>query len=125
MKQKKVLLIDDEITFSMMLKENLEEDGLYQVKTERKPANALQAALEFKPDIIFLDLIMPDIEGSQVAAELRSSDELKSIPIVFLTALISKEEADSQGTVIGQNPFIAKPATTEEIIDCIEKHTSN
>lgn len=122
MGKKKILIIDDEIDFTNVLKINLELTGKYEVRVENKGANGLAGARAFKPHLIFLDIIMPDLEGSVVASQIKSDENIKDIPIVFLTAAITEEEADSKTGLIGGHPFVAKPASLEQLIDVIEKN---
>lgn len=122
MEKKKVLIIDDEEGFTRMVKLNLELTGRYTVRTENKGAQGLVAAKQFKPDLILLDIIMPDMEGSDVASQLKEDIDVKDIPIVFLTAVVTKEETDTTCGVIGSHPFIAKPVSLKELISCIDKN---
>ena len=110
MGKRKILLIDDEVAFTEMLKLNLESDGVYDVIIENNSSKAVDTALAHKPDLIFLDIIMPGMEGPDVAMAIQSNSELRNIPIVFLTATITKEEVDLQDGTIGGQPFVAKPA---------------
>ena len=121
-KRKKILIIDDEENFIYLTKKNLERKGRYEVRTENEGSNGLVAAKEFMPDLILLDIVMPDMEGSDVATQIRKDEKVKDIPIVFLTATITKEEVESGGGVIGGHPFLAKPVGIEELIACIEKN---
>lgn len=121
MSKRRILVIDDEEGFTKLIKLNLERTGKYEVRTENKGLLGLAAAREFKPDLIFLDIIMPDIDGGDVCYQLENDWETKGIPIVFLTAVAKKEEVrDGRGT-IGGHSFIAKPVSARELIDCIEK----
>jgi CheY-like chemotaxis protein len=122
MSKKKILIIDDEENFTRLVKLNLERTEKYEVKTENKGLQSLVAAKEFKPDLILLDILMTDMEGGEVAYQLKQNEETRNIPIVFLTAVIRKEEVKSGSSIIGGHPFIAKPVTVEELIDCIEKN---
>ncbi len=122
MKKKKILIIDDEEDFCQMIEFNLEDSGKYEVRRETKGKRALAAAKKFKPALIFLDIVMPDIPGDEVAQQLKSDAMTRNIPVVFLTALVSGDEVASQNGVIGGNPFIAKPVFIEKLIDCIEKN---
>src|SRR5206468_6710779 len=63
----------------------------------------------FKPDLILLDLVMPTMDGRHVAACLQASPILQGVPIIFLTARITKEEVDAVGGRMGGFPFLAKP----------------
>ena len=123
-RKKKVLIIDDEVDFTKMVKLNLEETGKYEVKTENSGLQGVAAAKAFRPDVILLDIIMPDMEGSEVASHLRDDKDLKGIPIIFVTAALTREENITQGGVIGGHAFLAKPVGLDELISCIEGHTS-
>ena len=122
MGKKKILIIDDEVNFTKMVKLNLEFTGKYEVRIENKGTQALVAARAFKPDMIFLDIIMPDMDGSETASQIRNDKSTKNIPIVFLSAILRKEEENHSG-IINSYPFIAKPVNVKELIECIEKNT--
>jgi CheY-like chemotaxis protein len=70
MSKKRILLIDDDPSFTRLLKLNLEETGAYEVRTENRGTAALTAAREFKPDLILLDVVMPDMGGGDVAFQI-------------------------------------------------------
>ena len=116
----RVLLIDDEPSFTRMLKINLERRG-FAVLVENNGAYAHTAVLDFLPDLILLDVIMPDVDGGEVAAKIRSDPAFKDVPIVFLTAGVSKESTRVKGNVIGGQTYLAKPTTVDEVVRCIEK----
>jgi CheY-like chemotaxis protein len=120
MEKIRVLLVDDEPSFTRMLKLNLERTGSFKVHTESNGAFALTATKDFLPDLIFLDVIMPDVDGGEVAAQIQADPKFKDTPIVFLTAGVSKETTRAK-PVIGGRTFLAKPVTVEEVIRCIEK----
>jgi two-component system, OmpR family, response regulator len=122
MDKKKILMVDDEENFTRMVKLNLEETGEYAVMVENNSNNAFKAAKEFKPDLILLDVMMPGMDGGDVASELRSDNALKNIPVVFLTAILKKDEMDSSDGLMGGHPFIAKPVSVEDLVKCIEKN---
>src|SRR5258708_21097939 len=89
---KKLLVVDDEPSITRLLKLNLEKTGRYTVRAENLGAQCLPAAREFLPDLIILDVMMPDLDGGTVADELKHEPLLKDIPVVFLTAGVTKEE---------------------------------
>ncbi len=117
---KKVLLIDDEVAFTQLVKLNLEKTGKYEVRVENHGAMGLPSAIEFKPDVIFLDIVMPDTDGSDVALQLSENGVTRNIPIVFLTAIVEKEEVDDNNNVIGGRKFLAKPVKLEDLMKCID-----
>jgi CheY-like chemotaxis protein len=125
MAKKRVLLVDDEKSFTTLLKLNLEETGNYEVRVENWAEDAFNAARQFKPDLILLDIIMPRLPGGNVAAQMAEDPELKDIPIVFLTAAVRRHQVEDHEGVICDHPCLAKPASMEEVIDAIEKHARN
>ena len=120
--KKRILIIDDEQSFVEGVKLNLENMGEYEVMTETRGENALVAMHRFKPDIVFLDVVMPDIDGGEVMRRIKSDENLKDIPVVFLTAITRKDEVSSRKGVVGGHPFLAKPVSTQELIDYIRKN---
>lgn len=122
MNKKKILVVDDEENFTKLVKLNLEYGGKYKVMTENRAKNAFSSIREFKPDLILLDVIMPDMDGGSIANQIKSDENLKDIPVVFLTAIVTKDEASSEENTIAGRPFLAKPVTKAQLIDCIEKN---
>jgi len=122
MAKKRILLVDDDKSFTNLLKLNLEETGNYEVRVENWPEDALGAAQQFKPDLVLLDIIMPRIPGGNVAAQIKEDPALKDTPIVFLTAAVRKQQVDDNEGIICDFPCLAKPATVEMVIETIEKH---
>ena len=116
---KRILIVDDEMIITRTLKKFLEGTGQYQVQTENQSTNALTAARKFHPDLIILDIHMPQLEGGELASLLREDETLKGTPIVFLTALVQRREVRQSGGMIGGFPFIAKPLDTKMVIDTI------
>lgn len=121
---KKILAIDDEPSVTRMIKLNLEETGLYEVLAVNEATSALPAARRFMPDLILLDIMMPGMDGGDVAAEAAADPVLKHVPIIYLTAAVTKEELGVEPHFSGGRRLIAKPITTKELIDCIEETLS-
>jgi DNA-binding response OmpR family regulator len=119
-KKHRILVVDDEISLTRLIKLNLEETGVYEVRVENWAAGAFAAAQEFKPDLILLDVMMPGMDGGALAARFQDSHMLRNIPIVFLTAAVKKEEVTSKGGMIGGFPYLAKPVDVQELRACIE-----
>ena len=121
MEKKRILLVDDNPDITRTISLILEATDRYVIREENRGQRALETARDFNPDLIFLDFMMPDIDGNEVAAQLEEDDELKHIKIVFLTAIVTKEEVES-GSVnnISGYAVLAKPVKTEELISCIE-----
>ena len=123
MSKQRILLVDDEKSFTNLLKLNLEETGAFEVRVENWAEDALAAAQAFKPDLIFLDIIMPRLPGGDVAAQIKADPALRHTPIVFLTAAVRKHQVEENDGIICDLPCLAKPVTVEAVIDAIRKHT--
>lgn len=123
--KKKILIVDDEPSITQIVQAILEGTGQFEVRQENRGRRALDVAAAFRPDMILLDIIMPDLEGSEVAAQLAADARTCHIPIIFLTAAIRKEEEQAAGGVIGGHPFVAKPFKTEDLIKRIEQELSS
>lgn len=124
MDKRKILLVDDDAGITDFVKSILEQTGKYEVLAENNGAQAFQAAKRFTPDLILLDVAMPDMDGPEVADALRSDPNTRDVPIIFLTSIVSEKEAEAFGGVIGGRPFIAKPVKKQKLIDCIDQAMS-
>lgn len=114
--KKRILIVDDEVSFARMVKINLEKTGVFEVRAENKASYALAAAREFKPDLIILDVIMPTMDGGDVSNQIKRDRQLKDTPIIFLTATVSKREAGEGGLNSGGSLFLAKPVSVETLV---------
>ena len=127
MDKKKILVVDDEEKFCKMLKANLEKDGPYEVQIETKGVQALALAKTFRPHLIIMDILMPDLGGCEAAAQIKNDEKLKNVPIIFLTALAKKKDTEIFGGIVDGRPFIAKPVIskpvkTKDLIQIIEQN---
>ena len=100
---------------------NLEQEGPYEVREENWGKRALSTAQEFNPDLILMDVIMPDLDGASVAEQFKGNERLRNVPVIFLTAVVSKQEAGAAAKNIGGNMFIAKPVSIKELVNSIQK----
>jgi len=116
----KVLLIDDEASFTRMLKLTLESTGNYEVLALNESPKAVQVAKDFLPDIILLDVVMPETDGGDVAQNLRSRTATKNIPIIFISAMVSSRESKNGFYESGGEHFLAKPIDEATVCGAIE-----
>lgn len=119
--KKRILIIDDERDFCRMVKFNLERTKQYEVLFATDGRSGIEIARSKKPDLILLDIRMPKMSGGEIAEELLDDPSTRTIPIVFLTALVKKEEVAKQSGYISGRPFIAKPVTVKDLIERIEE----
>ena len=119
--KKRIFVIDDEPDFTGLLKLSIESMGYYSVGEENDARGALASARMFDPDLIILDIMMPDLDGSEVASQVRNDPVLRHIPIVFLTALVNDDEAPAGLCQSGGNTFLPKNSSVDKLIDCIEQ----
>ena len=122
MKEKaSILIIDNNRDFTHSAKVALEKTGRYLVCEENDASKAHQTAQAFEPDLILLDIVMPETDGGEVAARIESDPTLHRTPVVFLTALVTKAEARS-GLQIQGHQFLAKPISIPELVAGIERN---
>jgi CheY-like chemotaxis protein len=119
--KRRILIVDDDANSTHLVKILLEKSGPYLVLEENDPTKADQTAHNFKPDVILLDIIMPKMDGGELATQIEADRELHDTPIIFLTALVTHGEAKG-GLHIQGHPFVAKPISIPELIEAIEKH---
>jgi DNA-binding response OmpR family regulator len=113
---KKILVVDDEPNILTMVKYRLMANN-YEVFTAETAKEGLELAQSVKPDAIILDIVLPDMDGSEVAQALLDDKATKDIPVIFLTALISHKEILMKTHNIAGHYFLAKPFKSEELLD--------
>ncbi|MDD5350387.1 MAG: response regulator [Chthoniobacteraceae bacterium] len=121
---KKILIVDDEAGFTRLMKLTLQKSGDYEVIEENDGARAWEAARRERPDLILMDIVMPNVDGGDAAAQIRKDSDLAAIPIVFLTAIVSQKEAPPGGR-IGGFPFLSKPVGLDALKACIEENLAH
>ncbi len=120
MGKKVILAVDDEKDVLVLLSKRLMSAG-YDVVTKTSGNAAIEAAKQEKPDLIILDILMPEMDGSQVASILHQDPLTRDIPILFLTCLYTKREEKISGHEVGHNFFIAKPYDPAELLEEIAR----
>jgi two-component system OmpR family response regulator len=118
---RRILIVDNDKNTTHLVKILLEKTGRYLVFEENEPTRAHLSARNFRPDLILLDVVMPEIDGGEIAAQIRADFELQNTRIIFLTALVTRAEANG-GLHIDGHPFLAKPINIQELIRTIDEH---
>jgi len=107
----KILIVDDEPDIVEFISYNLKNKG-YLIATARDGLEALRKAKDFRPDLILLDIMMPNKDGIETLKELRKNHEFDNTAIIFLTAL-SDEKYEIEGLKVGADDYISKPIKPE------------
>ena len=122
MDKKKILIIDDEENFCSLLKKNLEKTNEFEVYAATNGDDGVKLAKELKPDLILLDIIMPEMDGGDVISLIRADNSIKDTPVVFLTSLVRKDEVSAQAGFTKGYALLAKTVTVGELIACIKEN---
>ena len=120
--KKRILAVDDEASNTRLVKLYLERTNEYAVREENVPQAALGAAETFQPHLILLDMLMPGMDGWDLAVRFQASRKLKAVSIVFLTAAVTKGEVKENGGRFWGFPFLAKPVVLTELVACLKHH---
>jgi CheY-like chemotaxis protein len=118
--QKKILVADDKEYVVKLLESKLSSYG-YRIIACKDGRDALEKAKTHIPDLILMDIVMPGMDGTSAADEIRNTPETAHIPIIFLTALVEKSEEEETRHMIGGNYFIAKPFEIRELLALIRE----
>jgi DNA-binding response OmpR family regulator len=117
--KKSILIVDDEKGILDSLSGLLRRNG-YGVNVADTGKEGLALAKKENPGLIILDLMLPDIDGTDVAVELMHDPVTRNIPIIFLTGVLTKDEQQESGEMIANRCIIAKPCKSEEILALVK-----
>ena len=124
MRNRTILVVDDEKDTLTLLKTELSLEG-YQVIEASSGKEGFTKAQNFLPDLILMDVVMPDMNGGQAIKLLKETPKTKNIPVIFLTAMLTREEEKSgkKDVVIDGMYYstIAKPFNSQELIEEVNK----
>ena len=116
----RVLIVDDNPRFSQSVRLILQQSGHYVVCEENDAESALGTARSFRPDLILLDLVMPQLDGAEVATQIESDWALHGVPIVFVTGLVTPAEAKN-GQRIDGHRVLSKPVSSSNLLRVVEE----
>jgi len=117
--QKRILLVDDHQTVFRLLEAIVRIKGYELIYAESAQQGIVMARQEL-PDLVLLDVMMPDIDGFKVCQYLKENPETKNIPVMFLTARGAEGDLET-GRKVGADGFMTKPFQTKEVIKQIEE----
>lgn len=116
---KKILIIDDEREMCRILRKTLELRGKFHIITATDAKTGRELAFKENPDIILLDIVMPGMFGSQLAEELGRNPSTRSIPIIFVTALVMQSEFRKADGYMDNRMFVSKPVNIDDLLSKI------
>jgi CheY-like chemotaxis protein len=119
MAKKKILIVDDEQDLLLVLGKRLTTEG-YSVIVADNGYDALALAKSKSPDLIILDVVIPGMEGGEVAEKLKEDSITRKIPVIFLTALLRPEECQRNHVIAGNITF-SKPVDVKVLLSQIER----
>lgn len=119
--KKRILVVDDEMDFTFVMKLTLEGTGLYQVRTLNMAAQFATVARDFKPDMILLDCMMPGLDGGQAAGMIQADPQLRETPFAFLTATVSEPEVATSRCYQGAQTYLPKTMPLEDLMAYVEQ----
>ncbi|MDD5116206.1 MAG: response regulator [Candidatus Omnitrophica bacterium] len=121
---KRILIIDDEVYFARLVKMNLESGVGFKVEIALKGYEGIKTAAKFRPHLVLLDLLMPDMNGLQVLEELRKDKKISRTPVIILSA---KGDDATRKEVLGNKVdlFVTKPISAEGLRERIVKVLKN
>ncbi len=122
MDKKKILIIDDEEDFCKLVKKNIEQTGEFVVYIATNGEDGIGLVKEINPALVLLDIVMPGMDGAEVAAQIRDDESIQDTPIVFLTAMVRGDESDTQASFTKGYSLLSKTATVKELIACIKEN---
>jgi DNA-binding response OmpR family regulator len=119
--KKKILLVEDDLTLANVYKQRLEMEG-FDVRHVANGEDALTAAVEFKPDLILLDVMMPKVNGFDVLDILRNTPQTMNIRVVMLTAL-SQPKDEERARELGADDFLVKSQVViGDVVERVKHH---
>jgi DNA-binding response OmpR family regulator len=116
-KRRRILVADDEVYILHILEFSLNLEG-YEVISAASGAEALAKAAQERPDLVVLDVMMPEMDGHEACRRLKSDERLRDIPVIFLSARDTVADQEL-GRRLGADAYITKPFSPQRLIDCI------
>jgi DNA-binding response OmpR family regulator len=116
---KKILIVDDEKDVLLLLEKGLIAEG-YSVITADNGNDALVLARSERPDLIILDVLLPDVDGPEVNNKLKEKPETKDVPVIFLTGMFPEREEKVEGRVVAGKIMFEKPYDIEKLLTAIK-----
>ena len=114
--KRKVLVVDDDKELVELICDFLERDGRFETKSVNNGFDAGMMVKEYRPDLIVLDVMLPDINGKEVCVRVRSDSSLEDVKILCISGMVEEDKV-AELKAAGANDFLQKPFETERLID--------
>ena len=118
----RILIIDDSATIRRSAENMLSNEG-YEVITSENGFEALSMITRYRPDMIFVDIMMPRLDGYQTCAIIKNNADFRSTPVVMLTSKDGLFDM-ARGRVVGSDQYLTKPFTRTEVLGAVRQHTA-
>lgn len=116
--KREILIVDDDLELVELLANALQNDGRFEVRVANNGFDAGMLVKEYRPDLIVLDVMLPDINGREVCQRVRSDPQLEDVAVLCISGMVEAEKVDELKAA-GANDFLQKPFEVEELIDRI------
>lgn len=119
---KHLLVVDDSESNTLLIKSLFEDQGDYTVDVISKSSTAIDKMLEKQPNVVLLDLMMPQVDGFQILETMKSNEKLKDIPVLIVSAWDSIENIEKAKS-LGAAEYVSKPIGLANLHELVEKYT--
>ena len=116
--KRKAVVVDDDVELVELICDALENDGRFEIRTANNGFDAGMIVKEYRPDVIILDVMLPDINGKEVCQRIRSDSTLDDVKVVCISGMVEADKIDELKDA-GANDFIQKPFEVEHLIEAI------
>jgi excisionase family DNA binding protein len=113
--KRKVLVVDDDVDLVELMKDALERDGRFEVRIANNGFDAGMMVKEYHPDIIVLDVMLPDINGREVCQRVRSDHTMEEVKIICISGMVEQDKIEDLKTA-GANDFLQKPFEVDTLV---------
>ncbi len=114
--KRKVLIVDDDVELVELLADVFDKDGRFDVRTANNGFDAGMLVKEFRPDLVVLDVMLPDLNGKEVCQRVRSDPTLESVKIICISGMVEQDKV-SDLRLAGADDFVQKPFTVDRLLE--------
>lgn len=114
--KRKVLIVDDDEELMDLLSDVFAKDGRFEIRTANNGFEAGMSVKEFRPDLVVLDVMLPDINGKEVCQRIRSDDSLEAVNIICISGMVEQDKV-AELKAAGANDFMHKPFNVDRLLD--------